>query len=161
MSFHPSCMQCPPVFGSMRFLALASEGGRKLPRTVRVSYRLTGLPAPRLYTVPTDYRTILDGPKRKRVVIPQSTVHGQAGGRSARGRIPSCSFLQHLPRQWSGRMKGLQNTACMDDSVELLKSTHNSQPSIYNKRSLDVLLLIIMCRWTHSHTRHQLVARRR
>ena len=46
----PVWMQCPAMHAmssSIRSYALprTSEGGRKLPRTVRVSYRLNGLPA--------------------------------------------------------------------------------------------------------------------
>ena len=48
----PSCMQCPPRESSgsgFRYSVLCASshqrGGRKLPRTVRVPYRLNGLPA--------------------------------------------------------------------------------------------------------------------
>ena len=40
----PSCMQCPPLFGPL-CASSHQRGRRKLPRTVRMSYRLNGLPA--------------------------------------------------------------------------------------------------------------------
>ena len=41
----------PPVFGPMRFLAPAAWKADKLPRTVRVSYCLNGLPADHPYSL--------------------------------------------------------------------------------------------------------------
>ena len=131
-------MQCPAMHAmssSIRSYALprTSEGGRKLPRTVRVSYRLNGLPA----LPPPDAGVAREG------AVPLDAQFPSVDGAPVRNFIPGARCDVLPMRRVSRCVRGFEN------ADEAVRTSHDYVVWPRAARRLYVRLLSCPPRLTH------------